>query len=296
MTDLESPGQLLLLADQIKKDIDNFCVEKWNEGPRSHLGASQIGKPCSRYLWYYFRWCFNKVFNGRMYRLLNRGHFEESRFQMYLEGIGCTVTAFAENSLETENKGDRQIRISACKGHFGGSIDGTITLPEKYGLGQALFLGEYKTKGTGRGFSNLSLNGCQAEAPVHYDQQCIYGYKLGLQYSVYIVVNKNDDSLYIEVIKLDWNRGKELEEKAEAIIFSQVAPEKIALNSKAYECNYCEAKSICFDNEKPLVNCRSCKNAMPVEDARWNCSLYGLIPNKEAILAACPNWRDITKC
>ena len=291
--DLESPGQLVLLADQIKKDIDNFCVEKWNEGPRSHLGASQIGKPCSRYLWYYFRWTFNKVFDGRMYRLLNRGHFEESRFQMYLEGIGCIVTAFAENGLDTENKGDRQIRISACKGHFGVIIDGTITLPEKYGLGQALFLGEYKTKGTGRGFSNLSLNGCQAEAPIHYDQQCIYGYKLGLQYSVYIVVNKNDDSLYIEIIKLDWNRGKELEGKAETIIFSQVPPEKIALNPKSYECNYCDACELCHNNGKPLKNCRSCIKAKPTDNAAWFCELYQNVIPKDFIKTGCKEWISI---
>ena len=289
MTDLESPGQLVLLADNIKNKIDEYCIKEFDKGSRSHLGCSEIGKPCSRVLWYKFRNVFYKKHEPRLLRLLSRGHFEEPRFIQYLEGAGFKVTAFDEANINAEDKGDRQIKISGCKGHFGGSIDG---IGEYEGQ---KFLLEFKTSGTGRGFSNLSLNGVEQEKPIHYNQMCIYGYKLGLQYSVYIVINKNDDSLYIEIIKLDWNRGKELEEKAETIIFSQVPPEKIALNSKAYECNYCDAKSVCFDNAKPLVNCRSCKNATPVEEARWNCSLYGLIPDKEAILAACPNWNDITK-
>lgn len=80
---------------QILAAIDDYCQTAYNDGHRSHLGASQIGEECKRKLWYVFRWCFQEQFSGRMLRLFNRGHREEERFIEWLEGIGAKV--WAEN-------------------------------------------------------------------------------------------------------------------------------------------------------------------------------------------------------
>lgn len=294
MINLSEPSSRKLLAEQIKKDIDKFCVDKWNEGPRSHLGASEIGKPCKRELWYKFRWCFYKVHDGRQYRLFQRGHFEEPRFKSYLEGIGCEVQEFDEANINEQDKGKRQIRISACHGHFGGSIDARIKLPTKYGIEEnILFLGEYKTSGTGKKFTNLISDGCEKEKYQHFCQQSIYGYKLGLKYAIYIVVNKNDDDLYIEVIELDWNLGKELEEKAEEIIFAKEPPSKISMSPQHYSCNYCDCKEICWFEKSIDKNCRSCKMCSPVENAEWKCEKYNSIVPKEFISQGCNDWKSI---
>ena len=122
MLNLETPGSLKLLSEQIAKDIDAYCVETYSKRTRGHLGASQIGKPCSRELWYNFRWVYSHIFEPRMYRLFQRGHFEEPRFTGYLEGIGCEVICFDENNLTEEDKGKRQIRIHACKCHFASGL------------------------------------------------------------------------------------------------------------------------------------------------------------------------------
>jgi len=296
---LSAPGALKALAKQIKDDIDNWCVKTFDEGPRSHLGASQIGHKCDRYLWMQFRWIKHKTHDGRQYRLFQRGHFEEPRFKSYLEGIGCKVTEFDESRLDEVDKGKRQIRISGAMGHFGGSVDAIIELPERYGMLQVMFLGEYKTQGTGRKFTDLILKGCNLEKYQHFCQQSIYGYKLGIKYGIYIVVNKNDDDLYIEIIELDWKLGKDLEEKAERIVFSQVPPTKIGMSAKHYDCSFCDVKEVCWGmTDKIDVNCRSCSYCMPVADAQWSCECYGIIPDDKDhtnIKNACNNWKSILK-
>lgn len=324
------------LSKQLKIDIDQFCKDKWNEGPRSHLGASEIGQSCSKYLWLKFRWTFYKVHDGRQQRLFQRGHFEEPRFISYLEGIGCKVQQFAKAlwyHLESESyfiddidflknrldidaqhcvdvthnlthlklaeeqgvkfdKGKMQIRISAAKGHFGGSCDGICTLPERYNLPDVIFLDEFKTKGTGKGFTELCKDKCKKKAPVHFAQQCIYGYKLNIKYGIYMVVNKNDDDLHVEAIELDWELGKDLERKAEMIVFATEPPAAVSCSPSYYECGFCDAKGVCYGTEQPLKNCRSCKHAFPTEDASWTCEHYGIIP-KEAIPIHQPCWESI---
>lgn len=284
---LDDLGTLSLLSDSLKSDIDKYCVETYDDGFRGHLGASQIGKPCLRALRYAFRWYDHKTFSGQQYRLFQRGHFEEQRFVEYLQGIGCDVQVFAPNTEHIKDKGKRQIRISACEGHFAGSIDGIVTLPTKYAIDEPI-LAEFKTQGYQK-FAKLIEEGCQVNKTQHYAQQSVYGYKLGLQHSVYISVNKNSDDLHLEVIKLDWNLGKELEEKAERIIFSREALPKIAMSSNFFECKYCDYREVCWFDKKPCVNCRSCIRSKPVENAQWECNKFGRIP-KEFIKDGCKEW------
>lgn len=59
--------------------------------PRGHLGASQIGRPCAREIWYGFRWAAPKAFDGRMLRLFATGFKYEDRFEAVLGAIGITV-------------------------------------------------------------------------------------------------------------------------------------------------------------------------------------------------------------
>ena len=88
---LNAPGIATAVAKRIKEDIDGYCAKAYDDGPRWHLGASIIGNPCSRYLWFIFRWALHEKFTGRMQRLFNRGHREEARFIEWLRGIGFEV-------------------------------------------------------------------------------------------------------------------------------------------------------------------------------------------------------------
>src|SRR4051812_41371024 len=111
-----SPITRKQLAQRIKDDINSYCVETLTDSHRHHLGASIIGKECSRAIWYTFRWVKFEVFNGRMLRLFDRGKLEEARIINWLKGIGCQV-------WEVDPNTGKQFRIWGVNGHYGGSAD-----------------------------------------------------------------------------------------------------------------------------------------------------------------------------
>ena len=291
---LDAPGVAKALAKRILEEIDEYCVRTYDGGHRSHLGASLIGRECKRYLWYVFRWCLHEKTTGRQQRLFNRGHREEARFIEWLEGIGFKV--WFENRDEGPNeKGEfPQYRISDVMGHFGGSLDGIAVLPERYGIEEPVLL-EFKTNGTGQGFNKLAEDGMPIAKPEHFAQTSTYGKKYNFRYCVYLNINKNDDSLHIEVVKLNHNLGEQMIMKAEQIIMSQTAPARLSDNPTFHKCGYCAMKDICHKGAIPEVNCRSCAFARPVDNAEWFCEIHnGNIP-KDFIAKACPSYKAITQ-
>lgn len=271
---------------QILAAIDKYCQTAYNDGHRSHLGASQIGEECKRKLWYVFRWCFKEQFSGRMYRLFNRGHLEEARFIEWLEGIGAKVWAMDESG--------KQHRVSDVLGHFGGSMDGICRLPAEYGIDEDILL-EFKTNGTGAVFTKLLANGLQVAKPQHWAQVCTYGKKRGLNYVLYMNICKNDDSIHVELAKLDHAHGERMVIKAEQIITSQTPPARLSNNCTYFGCKFCAAANICHRNAPVERNCRSCKFAQPVENAEWFCNAHnGIIP-KDFIVMSCEVWASINE-
>ena len=291
---LDAPGVAKALAKRILEEIDEYCVRTYDGGHRSHLGASLIGRECKRYLWYVFRWCLHEKTTGRQQRLFNRGHREEARFIEWLEGIGFKV--WFENRDEAPNeKGEYpQYRISDVMGHFGGSLDGIAILPERYGIEEPVLL-EFKTNGTGAGFNKLADDGMPIAKPEHFAQTSTYGKKYNFRYCVYLNINKNDDSLHVEVVKLNHSLGEQMIMKAEQIIMSQTAPARLSDNPTFHKCGYCHMKEVCHKGAVVEVNCRSCAFARPVENAEWFCEVHnGNIP-KDFIAKACPSYKAITQ-
>lgn len=290
---LAAPGKRKELARLIEQDIDRYCEDTYNDGHRNHLGASLIGHDCRRYLWSVFRWLKAEHFNGRQLRLFQRGHLEEQRFEEYLRGIGAEVVAFQPDADGNANKGEQQFRITGVMGHFGGSLDGQIMLPEKYGIPFGM-LSEYKTKGTGAGFVKLKKEGVRLTNPTHYAQMCVYGWKYGYKYALYMSVNKNDDDLHIEVVELDWRVGEEQERKAFDVITAQTPPDKIAESPAFMTCKWCHFSGICFKGETVEKNCRSCVNAKAIDNAEWYCSVYQSVIPKDYINQGCDKHTPIS--
>ncbi len=124
---------------------------------RAHLGASIIGRKCSREVWYSFRWTTAKKFDGRMLRLFNRGHLEEPRMVALLLMIGCKVYQYDDNK--------KQFRISGHKKHYGGSLDAVIVgCPD---IPDHPILGEFKTHND-KSFTKLVSEGLLAAKWEHY--------------------------------------------------------------------------------------------------------------------------------
>ena len=293
-----SPPTLAALGEKLKSDIDAYCVKAYDDGHRSHLGASLIGHECSRHLWYVFRWAKHERFDARMLRLFNRGHREEARFIEWLRGIGWEVSNSPGPWTQAcPNESDLpQHRVSAVMGHFGGSLDGMARPEEKLHPIEDdadAFLLEFKTSGTGAGFKASCENGVRRAKPKHWAQMCVYGTLRKLKYALYFIINKNDDDFHCEVIELDWTYGNELVGKAHAIIMSQEPPQRIAQTPAFHTCKFCHHQGICFRDEPMEKNCRSCTFAHPIEDAAWHCGKFENVIQKDFLPKGCPDWTQI---
>src|ERR1051326_1862135 len=222
--------QLKEIKTNIEDELEAWSIEHHKQDPRTHLGISEIGDPCSRKLYYKFHWVAFEEHSGRMLRLFNRGHREEERYVSYLEALGHKVCRFDENG--------KQFRVSGVMGHYGGSCDGVIILRQHPNIP---FIAEFKTHNT-KSFINYADNGLIKSKPKHYDQMCGYGFKMQIQYGLYFPENKNDDDIQVTAIKLDWQRGAELERKAEEIIKAKQPPQRISDNPSFFECKYCRSE------------------------------------------------------
>jgi hypothetical protein len=277
-TDL-TPSDLALVKEKIEEGLEDLSLKLQDE-PRTHLGISEIGEACHRKLYYKFHWVDFEKHSGRILRLFKRGHREEERYVNYLEEMGCIVYRLADDG--------KQFRVSGVMGHYGGSCDGVVITP----WFSNPFLLEMKTHNT-KSFIHYLDKGLIKSKPKHYDQMCGYSQKMEIQYGIYFPENKNDDDIQVTVIKLDWQRGLELERKASEIIQAKEPPQKISENAAYYECVYCAFKEVCHEGKTPIKNCRSCRMSSAVEGAEWFCSRYNENIPKEVIKDGCNKWCPI---
>lgn len=329
MLNLSNPADRKKLEELLSDDVNTFCETYYEQGHRNHLGASGLGEPCWRKLWYQFRWVKVEHFDGRMMRLFNVGHAAEPRFVAYLRGIGFEVKEFSNPVLhyhpesgsyfygETFDPGDglvhdvsdsaahiaeaaklgvkpNQFRISGANGHYGGSLDGICKPPARYEIqGDIILSLSFKTNATGSKYDSVSKESLQKSKPIHWAQECQYGYKMGIRYCIYMIENKNDSDITFKVIELDWNYGAQLEKKATEIIAAKEPPPRISENPAVFDCKYCHVSDICHKGEVPEKNCRSCRNASPVENAEWFCSAHNSNIPSEWIKKGCDLWLPI---
>jgi hypothetical protein len=249
---------------------------------RTHLGASLIGKGCTRELWYTFRWAAGGRFEGRMIRLFNRGHLEEPRFVALLRMIGCEVWQYEDNG--------GQFQVSFHNGHFGGSLDCVLRgCPDD--PSQPL-LGEFKTYNE-KSFEKLQKEGVRTAKFEHYVQMQIYMGGKNLAKALYLAVNKNTDELYGELIPFDPEQFQESLKRGGLIIQSGAAPPRINESPGWFACKFCNFRQICHFKAQADRNCRTCIFSLPGNNGIWTCQKHQKRLTKEEQLAGCSDYRFI---
>ena len=225
------------------------------------MGASLIGHDCERHVWMNFHWALKPTFPGRVLRLFSTGQREESRIVEELRGIGATV-------WETDPATGDQWRVSACDGHFGGSLDGVAEgLPEAPKTPAVL---EFKTH-SHKSFTDLIAKRVQIAKPQHYDQMTVYMGLMQLDRAMYIAVNKDTDDVYCEWVHFDADRFAQLLAKAERLIGLSEPPPRISEDPSNWQCKYCSYHAVCHGDTAAEANCRTCCHATPVKEGAWAC-------------------------
>jgi hypothetical protein len=262
---------------------------------RGYLGLSQIGDPCSRKLWYDFRFCSKKEFSARVARLFQRGHREEPIITADLRKAGVKVHS-------------DQAEVIAGYGHIKGHIDGIgENIPDAPKTPHLL---EFKTMKEGvegntkrqpTYFHKLKAKGVEIANPVYWSQCQCYMRLMKLTRTLFIAINKNTDERYYERIRLNILIANELLKRGEEIILSEFPlPRLPATNGKTHnwKCNFCDQKEVCLEGAEPLRNCRTCRYCDIENEGKWSCSEKGDSRNPhwlslEDQISGCLDWRKM---
>lgn len=243
------------------------AIDAWHEckkeKPRYHLGASQLGHHCERWLWLSFRWAIAPSFPGRVLRLFRRGHHEEKWFVSDLRAIGVDIQCTTENQSYVD---------FGCM--VGGSLDGIIEsgLPE---APNTRHVAEFKTHSS-KSFKDLQAKGVEASKWVHFVQMQLYMHAKKINRAYYLAVNKDTDELYGERIKYRPDVAKKYIERGHRITQSERMPEPCAGASPDwYLCKFCDAYDFCHGSNRTYeTNCRTCAHLTPHKEG-FKCERWG---------------------
>ncbi len=267
-----------LLEQHLPRIADAYRKDDESDAFRSHLGASQIGKKCTRALWYGYRWAYRRRFQARMLRLFNRGHQEEARFLAMLEMIGVRLHQPIDGGQE---------RISDHGGHFGSALDGVLWgVPD---CPQEWVLGEFKTHNT-KSFCDLVVKGVQVSKPEHYAQMQACMARRGIHRTLYVASNKNDDDLFAQIVDYDHPVAVSYLERGRTIIEARKPPRRLSEDPSNADCKFCDAQQRChFPQMQPvLINCRTCRHSVAdISSGTWGCDLKNIVLDKSDQMAGC---------
>lgn len=321
------------MAQMLSSEIDSYCVDLYDDGHREHLGASVLGDPCSRKLWYMFRWVSHNTYTANLYRLWNRGHLEEARIIAWLRGVGIKIDEYHPDSCLIYHEGSddylvmtkaecdvalkepsvddvtgsqyhqkralergvkrKQLRVSFCGGHAGGSCDGIGWLPERYNYTHPILL-EFKTANKSS-FNQLVKEGLRSNKPNHYAQVNIYGRDVldePIRLGLYICVCKDNDQIYYEFVELNSAVADSYEQKAYGIVNASTPPPRVSNMAGSYTCRFCDFNKLCHFDLPYDKNCRSCKHATPYDNKVWFCGKHQIQLDSNTIAAGCDSHED----
>lgn len=232
------------------------------EAPRPHMGVSQLGHVCDRYLWLTFRWALPAKHPGRILRLFRRGHMEEPTIIKDLMAVGFVFRPSP----------DGQHRVSFGS-HVSGSMDGII----ESGVHEApktAHVAEFKTHSK-KSFDDLEKNGVEKSKPMHFVQCQVYMLGAGLDRAFYLAVCKDDDRLHVERIHLDKTIAEKAVARGKRLALADELPPPLSTDPTWYQCKMCNAHEYCHQGLGVASrSCRVCAWSTAKEDGTWRCEKY----------------------
>jgi len=249
------------IPDEVAAAID-AAHERQVELPRPHLGASQLGHACDRWLWLSFRWAVREPFPGRILRVFRRGRMEEATIVADLKAIG----------IEIHSTEGAQARVDFGS-HVTGSLDGIIKSGVP-GAPKARHIFEAKTHSK-KSFDDLVKQGVEKSKPVHAAQMQVYMHGTNIDRALYFAICKDDDRIYTERLHYSRTKAERLIARGHRIALADRMPEPLSSNPAWYECKFCAGHDFCHGSKKTKeVNCRTCAHSTAEPDSTWTCARF----------------------
>lgn len=265
------------LVDKIYEHYENTA----DKTERSYLGMSTFGTECDRALWYAFRWARKpEDFSGRMLRLFQTGHREESRMLDDLEALGLKVH-------RVDPATGKQWAFRDEHGHLRGHMDGYAEglMP---GCAHDKHVLEFKTHNE-NSFKKLTSDGVKKSKFGHYCQMQLYMHFSKVPCALYMSHNKNTDELYTEHVAYDAEFALTTVRRGQRIISASRPPIRLHEdpNAKmAYTCRTCPSLWVCHSGSFPPRNCRTCLHSTPVKDG-FHCEKHDHLLSVDEQRAGC---------
>jgi hypothetical protein len=244
------------------------------EPPRPHMGCSQLGHPCDRWLWLSFRWAVQPKFPGRILRLFRRGQMEEATIVSDLRAIGMDVRTSRQ-----------QARVDfGC--HVSGSIDAVIEsgVPE---APKKRHVAEFKTHSS-KSFADLEKNGVEKSKPEHFVQMQLYMHGTEIDRALYMAVCKDDDRIYTERVRYDKEVADKFIARGRRLALEDRMPPPISTDPSWYQCKFCDAHEFCHETKTTKhVNCRTCAHSTATKASEWHCAKWDAVIPVDAQRTGC---------
>jgi hypothetical protein len=243
----------------------------------ARLGASGIGRECLRRVFYDWRGYTKKETEGRMQILFETGDIYEKRIVEWLRMTGMSI-------WDKDPKTGKQFDYAHPSGHFTVRIDGVAR--GVLGFEKDNHLLEVKSHNDNQ-FSQLEKHGVARSHPEHYIQ-CQMGMDgMGLNQTLYVGMNKNDEQMHFERIMYDSATVDKIEAKIKELVEATLTPAGISLTASAPGCRFCPHKMVCVGKEAPVKNCRTCRMGNPGPQGSWICGLDGSILEYKKQMIGC---------
>ncbi len=248
----------------------SYEAKAWS-GDNLGVPISQAGHECARAIWYSLRWASPpEPADGQRQRRFDTGNIEEERLLDDLEAAGMQIERLDPAT-------GQQFRVQLVDGWLRGKLDGKgVGFPE---APDTVHVIETKSMND-RSFKDLQRKKLQVGKPDHYVQCQLYMKAENLERCLYLAVNKNDDSLYAERVKIDRGLVARIEQKIEHVIDRSSAPSKLFENPNdraAFVCQWCRHRPQCHEGAFSRFNCRTCLESEFLPGAIVRCQLW----NKE---------------
>lgn len=210
---------------------------------RDYIGASAIGNPCARQIWYEYNGYERKPFNAKTLMNFEDGHYSEdltaARLRL-IQGI----------ELHTHNEDGSQFGFKAMDGKFGGHCDGFIRgllqapkawhVWEHKACGQKKY-NEFISKKEKHGEKNV----LQKWNETYYVQAQLYMHysKLDRHYLTVALAGSREYQSCRTEYKPEI--AEQYIDRAEKILNATEPPRRKSEKSDFYLCKWCDFKDIC---------------------------------------------------
>lgn len=212
-----------IIDDYITKNPDTEC--------RRYIGASSIGNPCERKLWYGYNGIGGAATEPQMQRTFDIGKRLEDLVLDYLEAAGLNIERRAHLLFF------KHPDILQLQGH----ADAVWNVPGEP-FKRAII--EVKTA-RDSSFNVFVKKGLAEWYPVYYAQVQAYMGMSGIYEAHVIAINKDTSALHDECVRFDAAAYDALCQKARRIIDALEPPPKINQNSSFFMCRNCQYVTTC---------------------------------------------------